>query len=53
MVDENNILKVVVENVKNKKLNFTLKKLLTRSEKNIKDPKRIMIRGRERLTMAR
>ncbi len=51
IIDENYILKAVVENVKNKKLNFTLIKLSTRSEKNIKDSKKIMIRGREELAI--
>ncbi|GHB73698.1 hypothetical protein [Persicitalea jodogahamensis] len=51
MIDENYILKTIVEKVKNKRLNFTLIKLLTRSEKNLQDSKRIMIRGQEGLAI--
>lgn len=49
LVDENYILRAIVEKVKiqNKKMNFTLIKLLTISEKNISDSKRIMIRGQD------
>lgn len=47
MIDENYVLRVIVEKVKNKRLDFTLIRLLTRSDKNIKNSKRIMIRGQE------
>ena len=47
LIDENYVLKAIVKRVKikNQKMNFTLIHLLAKSEKNIKDSKRIMIRG--------
>lgn len=53
MIDENYVLRVIVEKVKNKRLDFTLIKLLTRSDKNIKNSKRIMIRGQEGVATAK
>ncbi len=51
LVDENYILKIVVDNVKNDNLNIEIVRLQTRSEKNIIDSKKIMIRGLEELTI--
>jgi hypothetical protein len=49
MVDENYILQIIVDEVKNEKekIDFELIKLLTRSEPNIKKSKEIRIRGNE------
>lgn len=52
-VDENYILQIIVEKVENKaeKLKFNLVKLLTRTEENIKESKKIYIRGTEEVTL--
>jgi len=52
-VDENYILQIIVEKVENKaeKLKFNLVKLLTRTEENIKESKKIYLRGTEDVTI--
>jgi len=52
-VDENYILQIIVEKVENKaeKLKFNLVKLLTRTEENIKESKKIYLRGTEEVAI--
>lgn len=49
VVDENYILQIIIDNIKNEKENIDLKivKLLTKSEENIKKSNEIRIRGNE------
>jgi hypothetical protein len=49
MVDENYLLKIVIDKIKNAKENINLDviKLVTKSDENIKESKKIMIRGNE------
>ncbi|MFT4155828.1 hypothetical protein [Parafilimonas sp.] len=48
-IDENDVLEIIVDNIKNEKehIDLGLIKLLTKTEENIKKSKTIMIRGRE------
>ncbi|GAA4017272.1 hypothetical protein GCM10022408_33520 [Hymenobacter fastidiosus] len=49
MVDENYLLTIIVDKIENskEKINLELIKLLTKSEQNIKNSKKIMMRGTE------
>lgn len=51
LVDENYILKIVVDGVENEGLNIEIVRLLTRTEKNLHSNKNIMIRGLDDITM--
>jgi len=53
LVDENYILQIIVEKVEKKaeKLKFNLVKLLTRTEENIKESKKIYLRGTEEVAI--
>ena len=47
LVDQNFILKIVVDNFENEKLDIDIVQLLTKTEKNIENSKKIIIRGFE------